>query len=101
MWHESLSKTTRLTDGDETNCNYFVQETKLLSGGAGWKTGDEFRLTIPGEFNGETMSVKYRVTEHIKQAGPVDFPNISATVDADDGTIQSLLVALREAQDWY
>ena len=39
----SIQARPSLTDGDETNCNYYVQETKLLSGGAGWKTGDEFR----------------------------------------------------------
>ena len=72
------------------NCNYYVSQTRLLSGGQGWKTGDKFRARIPGTFNGKTISVKYEVTEHVQESTTIN-NNFAVGPDSDDGTIDALL----------
>ena len=88
-------------DGDQVSCNYYVSDTKLLSGGAGWKVDDEFEVQIPGakEIDGEIkyMEVKYKVLDVIKSKGPVDYINISAVPDPDNLSVLPILDQLSDS----
>ena len=90
----TIAASPSLTDGDEVNCRYRVSDTRLLSGGEGWKTNDTFEVELPGQFNGEDMKMQYVVKESVRTAGPIDNVNIGVTPDTDDGSVFPLLESL-------
>ena len=83
-----------LTDGNEVNCRYRVSDTRLLSGGEGWKEGDRFMVALPQLVNNLQMEAYYEVTETVTTSGPLDVVNIGVTPDTDDGSIFPLLESL-------
>ena len=92
----TIAASPSLTDGDEVNCRYRVSETRLLSGGSGWRNNDKFEVELPGDYNGETMRMEYRVTQVVKTSGPIDVVNIGVTPDTDSGSVFPLLESLAQ-----
>ena len=85
----SIGARPRLSDGDETNCNYYVQELVLQSGGRGWKKGDKFRW-----IEGRGLELVMEVDEVISEISEIDYTAISS--DTDFGSVGSLLEDLHQ-----
>ena len=81
----SIAARPSITDGTESNCRYYVQETVLQSGGRGWKKGDQFRWRSPGN----DISIVFDVDEVISEITEIDYTAVSS--DTDFGSVESLL----------
>ena len=77
--------------GDQIKCNYYVSDTKLLSGGSGWKVGDKFEVKLPRVIDGKQMKIFYIVTDTMITSGPIDYPNINVAPDPDNSSVLPLL----------
>ena len=89
----SLAARPKQSDGDEINCNYYVQDVVLQSGGRGWKKGDKFRWREDPD-GGNSISVVFEVDEVISEISEVDSTIISS--DTDFGSVSSLLADMHE-----
>ena len=81
----SIAAKPSISEGNEANCRYYVQEAVLQSGGRGWKQGDQFKWRSPGN----EISIVFEVDQVISEISNVDYTAISS--DTDFGSVKSLL----------
>jgi len=89
-----------LKHSEKQQCDYYISNTVLLSGGQGWKKDDIFEVTIPDGPYGDkqvNMKIQYTVKEILEKSGPIDVANIAATPSATNNSIEYLQNALASA----